>query len=155
MDLDRGEGNGHARVESRLEVSSFLSDLRYRLNQGAKIHFQEQRMVDNDRNIRYTNAYTISDLFPDENPVEALRRELLTLSPENYIQTVKDMRFPKRSEMRAFGKVYNNSDVYIKVRTELLNLKFGGEHTMFVMSFHYAEYAFSDSDFPYKTSPII
>ena len=29
--------------------------------------------------------------FPDENPVDALKRELLTLSVEDYMQTVKDL----------------------------------------------------------------
>jgi len=57
--------------------------------------------------------YTVNKLFPDENPVDALKRELLTLSVEDYMQTVKDTRFPKRSEMREFGKVYNGAeDVY-------------------------------------------
>ncbi len=66
---------------------------------------------------RYTNQYTVNTLFPNENPVDALKRELLTLTVENYIQTVKDLRFPNRSEMREFGKVYNgNDDVYIKIR---------------------------------------
>jgi hypothetical protein len=93
--------------------------------------------------------YTVNKLFPDENPVDALKRELLTLSVEDYMQTVKDTRFPKRSEMREFGKVYNGAeDVYIKIRVELLGLY--GNTTTFVMSFHFAERAFSPEMFPYK-----
>ncbi len=91
----------------------------------------------------------INALFPDENPVEVLRRELLTLSVEDYMQTVRDIRFPKRSEMREFGKVYNgNEDVYIKIRVELLGL-YGNTRT-FVMSFHFAERAFKPNMFPYR-----
>ena len=56
--------------------------------------FQEPRRVDERRNVRYTNAYTIATLFPDENPVIALKRELKNLTIENYIRTVKDWRFP-------------------------------------------------------------
>lgn len=47
------------------------------------------------------------------------------------MRTVKDTRFPKRSEMREFGKVYNGTeDVYIKIRVELLGLY--GNTTTFV-----------------------
>lgn len=88
-------------------------------------------------------------LFPNENPVEVLKRELLTLTVQDYIKTVKDIRFPKRSEMREFGKYYNGcEEVYIKIRVELLG-KFG-ETTTFVMSFHFAEKAFTPDLFPYK-----
>lgn len=95
------------------------------------------------------SQYTINTLFPNENPVDAIKRELLTLSVEDYMQTVKDMRFPKRSEMREFGKVYNGTDdVYIKIRVELLGIY--GNTTTFVMSFHYAERAFMPEMFPYR-----
>ena len=51
--------------------------------------------------------------------------------------------------MREFGKVYEgNKDVYIKIRVELLS-DFG-DHTIFVMSFHYAEKSFTEDMFPYK-----
>lgn len=66
-----------------------------------------------------------------------------------YMQTVKDLRFPKRSEMREFGKVYNGKDdVYIKIRVELLGVY--GQATTFVMSFHFAEKAFTPEMFPYR-----
>ena len=98
---------------------------------------------------KYTNQYTVNKLFPDENPVDALKRELLTLTVEDYMQTVKDLRFPKRSEMREFGKVYNsNEDVYIKIRVELLGQY--GNTTTFIMSFHYAEKSFTPDMFPYR-----
>ena len=91
----------------------------------------------------------MNTLFPNENPVDALKRELLLLNVENYMQTVKDLRFPKRSEMREFGKVYNGTDdVYIKIRVELLGMY--GQTTTFIMSFHFAERAFTLEMFPYK-----
>ena len=105
--------------------------------------------MDDGRDEKYTNLYTVNTLFPDENPVDALKRELLTLSVEDYMQTVKDLRFPKRSEMREFGKVYNGKDdVYIKIRVELLGMY--GHATTFVLSFHFAERAFTPEMFPYK-----
>ena len=138
-----------ARIESELEVKAYIQDLKFSLNNGAQIDFQVKRVVGEKRDEKYTNQYTVNRLFPDENPVDALKRELLTLSVEDYMRTVKDTRFPKRSEMREFGKVYNGTeDVYIKIRVELLGLY--GNTTTFVMSFHFAEKAFTPEMFPYK-----
>ena len=137
------------RIETEAEVNAYIQNLQYNLKNGAAIMFQKSRMIDKKRNVRFTNQYTVNALFPEEDPVSALKRELLTLSEENYIQTVKDIRFPKRSEMREFGKVYNGEDdVYIKIRVELLG-QFGGAVT-FVMSFHFAETEFTDDMFPYS-----
>lgn len=138
-----------SRIESEIEVKAYIQDLKFALNNGAKIDFQAKRLVDEKRDEKYTNQYTVNKLFSDENPVDALKRELLTLSVEDYMQTVKDIRFPKRSEMREFGKVYNvTDDVYIKIRVELLGMY--GNTTTFVMSFHFAEKAFTPEMFPYK-----
>ncbi|MBD5488863.1 MAG: hypothetical protein HDR13_08730 [Lachnospiraceae bacterium] len=138
-----------ARIEGELEVKAYIQDLKFALNNGAKINFQAKRRVDDKRDEKYTNQHTVSTLFPDEDPVEALKRELLTLTVEDYIQTVKDLRFPKRSEMREFGKVYNGKDdVYIKIRVELLGMY--GNPTTFVMSFHFAEKDFKPEMFPYR-----
>lgn len=137
------------RIETELEVQSYLQDLRYALEHGAKVTFQIERQVDQNRDQRFTNKFTVADIFQDENPVAALKRELHTLTVEEYMQTVKDLRFPNRSEMREFGKVYEGKgDVYIKIRVELLS-EFGN-HTAFVMSFHYAEIPFTPEMFPYR-----
>ena len=136
----------NARIESELEIKSYIQNLKYALNNGAHIEFQAIRRVDHNRDERYTNQYTVDKLFPDENPVDALKRELLTLTEEDYIRTVKDLRFPKRSEMREFGKTYNrDEDVYIKIRVELIGQY--GNITTFVMSFHFAEKVFTSEIF--------
>ena len=137
------------RIESKLEVEAYLQNLRYALVHGAKISFQEEREIDKNKNEKYRNKYTVADLFPDENPIDALKRELQTLTVEEYKQTVKDLRFQKRSEMREFGKVYvGKGDVFIRIRVELLSGF--GNHTTFVMSFHYAEIPFTPDMFPYR-----
>ena len=138
-----------ARIETELEVKAYIQNLKLALNSGARLDFQVRRRVDEGRDERFTNQYTINALFPNENPVEALKRELLSLNVEDYMQTVKDIRFPNRSEMREFGKVYNGTDdVYIKIRVELLGMY--GQTTTFVMSFHFAEKAFTPQMFPYR-----
>ena len=137
--------NEAKRIETRSEVDTYLDQLKYSLtNSKAKLQFQKERLTDTQRDERFTNRYTVGDLFPDEDPVDALKRELLTLRAENYIETVKDTRFPRKSEMRVFGKRYG-ADVYIKFRVDMIN-----GNIVFVMSFHYAVYPFSDSDFPYN-----
>lgn len=139
----------NVRIETEEEVKSYLQNLRFALEHGAKLTFQIKRFVDENRDEKYTNQYTVSKLFPDEDPVDALKRELKSLKVEEYIRTVKDLRFPKRSEMREFGKVYNSiDDVYIKIRVELSGEY--GNPVAFVMSFHYAERPFSEEMFPYK-----
>ena len=141
----------NARIESELEVKAYIQNLKFALNHGAKIEFQINRRVDEQREERYTNQYTVNALFPDENPVDALRRELMALTVENYMRTVRDFRFPNRSEMRESGRTYGGKDdVYIKIRVELLGEY--GNVTTFVMSFHFAERAFKPDMFPYKKS---
>lgn len=138
-----------SRIETELEVKSYLQNLRYALDNNAKVEFQVERMVDRKRDEKYTNKYTVADLFPDLNPTEAVIQEIRTLSVEEYMRTIKDSRFPKRSEMREFGRLYiGKGDVYIKIRVELLSSF--GNHTTFVMSFHYAERPFGLGDFPYR-----
>lgn len=138
------------RIETEVEIDAYIARLKYALANGASVIFQEKRQVDNGRDIQYSNKFTIADLFPDDDPVTVLKRELMTLSKKEYLQTVKDSNFPKRSEMREFGKLYNgNAEVYIKIRVELLDPIRGGTTTTFVMSFHYSTVPFKDRCFPY------
>jgi len=139
-------------IEKNLDVSTYLDRLKYALSNGqAKIQFQHDRLVDNQREVKFTNRFTIADLFPDEDEVLALKRELNLLNTSDYIETVKDTRFINRSEMKVFGKVYNSKDVYIKIRVELMKSSSAGvDNHIFVMSFHYAEIEFKEDDFPYR-----
>ncbi len=107
------------RIESEQEVQNYIDKLQYALSRGAKIIFQIDRHVDQKRDERHTNRFTVSDLFPDEK----------------------------------FGRRYHeSSDVYIKIRVELLSAT--GNHTAFVMSFHYAEISFAAEIFPYRKSGV-
>lgn len=64
------------RIEAKSEVETYIAKLRYALANGAKINFQEERLVDEERDIKYTNKYTMATLFPNENPTDVLRKEL-------------------------------------------------------------------------------
>lgn len=77
--------NTNVRIESETEVRAFIQNLQYALHHGAQISFQVSRVVDTKRDEKYTNQYTVATLFPNENPSDALNRELLSLSVENYM----------------------------------------------------------------------
>lgn len=108
------------------------------------IEFQEERHVDRSRPKEYTNTYTLAKLFPDEPPKDIIRRELARLGVQDYIETVKDTRYPRRSEFWVFGKQYEGNDVYIKLRVEVV-----GKDYIFVMSFHCSTIPFTEVDFPF------
>lgn len=138
-----------SRIETESEVKTYLDRLKYAIDKGAKLTFQKVRIIDTQRDYKYTNDYTVNTLFPNENPVDALKQELKKLTVEEYIETVKDLRFSNKSEMRVFGKTYNSvEEVYIKIRVELLGAD--GAGSTFVMSFHFAEKPFESENFPYK-----
>ena len=139
-------------IESKDEITTFLDNLFYALNSGnAKIELIQDRTADKGRVDKYTNRYTLLCLFPDKDPVEALHQELATLSADEYIETVKDIRYEKRSPLRVFCKEYGGENVYIKLRVELLKMLSSGiDNYILVLSFHYAEKSFSDNDFPYR-----
>lgn len=59
------------RIETKLEVNSYLQDLQYALSHNATITFQAERKVDQNRAPQYTNKFTVADLFPNEDPVIA------------------------------------------------------------------------------------
>ena len=143
------------RVEAEFDVYTYLDGLKYSIKAGnAKLQFQQDRAVDSMRDERFTNRFTVANLFPNDDPVDALKRELLKLEVEHYIETVKDTKFPKKAEMRVFGMRYSD-DVYIKIRVELMKSDMSGiNNGVFVMSFHYAEHPFTANQFPYKKAGV-
>lgn len=135
-------------IETEEEVNTYIARLKYILqSEKVTFRFQKDRRVDETRNKKYTNRYTILYLFSEEDEVAAIKKELSCLSVKEYIETVKDKRFPNLSEMRVFSKKYAGEYVYIKIRVELLSNE--GSNCIFVMSFHFAENAYSEKDFPY------
>lgn len=144
--------NETKRIETRTEIETYLARLKYAIESGsAVIEFARERYVDKERDKKHTNKYTISKLFPDEEIVTVFKRELIKLTIEEYIETVKDINRPKYSEMRVFGKQYSGQDVYIKIRVELVSaVHASGGNYIFVMSFHFAEFKFNEGKFPHK-----
>lgn len=146
--------NEKKRIESKEDAIAYLDRLIYALESGnAKVELVKDRLSDKDKDQKYSNRHTLLKLFPDEDPIESLKRELATLTVEDYIETVKDTIYVDRSELRVFGKEYDEEDVYIKIRIELINMiSSSGDNYILVLSFHFAEKNFIDDDFPYKES---
>ena len=131
--------------ESKADISTYLDRLKYALDSGSvRIQFQEDRLVDVGRRKEHTNRYTIAKLFPNEDPVEVIKKEFTSISVKEYIETVKDLSYPKRSDFRVFGRKYDADEVYIKFRVEVVP----GTH-LFVMSFHFSAIKFERIEFPY------
>jgi len=94
-------------ISNEEEVKAHLSKLEYALKQSnLMIEFQFKRKVDDNRPIQYTNQYTLATLFPDDSPVEVMKRELKKLRVENYMWTVKDKRFRNKSDMFVYAIKY-------------------------------------------------
>ena len=133
--------------KSKEDVKTYIAKLKYALeNDKVKITYQKKRQTDKTRNLRFTNEYTIANLFSDENPVLAIKREIATLSIKDYMYCEKDTKYPKRSDMFVFAKYYDDY-VYIKLRVELLS-QLG--NYIFVLSFHYTDVPINDGCFPYR-----
>lgn len=144
------QDNLNKRKETKNEIETFLARVKYAIEYGrCQITLKFDRRSEESKKIEFTNRYTINELFPNENPVETMKRELTKLSVKNYIETVKDLDFPELSELRVFGTKYS-ADVFIKFRVVLANKLAAGNNTIFVLSFHFAEYPFDDKSFPYK-----
>lgn len=147
----KSQADTKSRIEIKSKVKAYLQKMKYALKDThTKFKFQQFRLSDKNKEEQYTNNFTVHDLFPNSNPESALKRELKTLDLKNYQETVQDTKYPALPEMRVFGKTYKGKDVYIKVRVQHLSSDTEPKHFVFVMSFHYAEYKFSDGDFPYK-----
>lgn len=138
-------------IESREEIITCLNQIEYLIqNRQVVITCEKYRAADSRKDTVFTNRYTLNVLFPDEYELEVLEQELRNLKLEEYLETVIDNSVPGQVPMRVFGKKYGKSDVYIKFQIQLLSEKYGGSGHILVKSFHFAEWQFKESDFPYR-----
>ncbi|MEG3070317.1 MAG: hypothetical protein HQP61_10655 [Peptococcaceae bacterium] len=143
--MNASDGKFNRVPKNRQDVEAYLAKLEYALqDKSILIEFQKERYVDENRPKEYTNVYTMAELFPDASLNDVLHRELASLRVQEYIETVKDARYPRRSEFWVFGKKYTGKDVYIKFRVEIIQRTY-----IFIMSFHFSEIPFSEVHFPF------
>lgn len=139
------------RIESKSDVEAYLVRLKYALaDQHTHLELVRNRASDRGKHPGYTNWYTLGVLFSKEDLSGALRRELSNLTTGDYIETVKDLDYPSRSEMRIFSKTYSEGTVYIKIRVEMFGKTVSaGSGYVLVLSYHFAQWDFDKTDFPY------
>lgn len=130
-------------IESLIAVQTYLDKLKHIINNNGKINFQKHKQSEKQKNIEFTNLYTVHDLFANQDIVEAIKQELKSLDVSNYLHTVTDIKYPQKPPLWVFCKKIKERDVYIKIRTAIV------EGFILVISFHYAAYTINKSDYPY------
>ena len=78
----------------------------------------------------YANAETLDDLGYGKADV---RNTLLSITPQDYSETLPDIKDTTTPAFRVFGKCINKKEIYIKVK---IRDKAHGQ--IFCVSFHYA-----------------
>lgn len=137
-----------SRIEQKFVVEHFLTEMKEALSsESAQLYSQHHRKEDEAE--MHENIMSI--LFPNEDETAVLKRELTDLTMEDYIETLKDKKFPNKSETRIFAKQFNGDYVFLHVRIELLeDPETGDTHQGLITSLHFCETELPMSDFPYK-----
>lgn len=78
--INMGLNKKTKRRETKQEVLTYLDRLKYALSDNTvKVVFQSRRLVDRQRNLKYTNRFTISSLFPDEDEMDVLKKRIIII----------------------------------------------------------------------------
>lgn len=122
------------------DVNSFLTDLKQILISTQYELDILPRKKNEDPEDPLTTENTMLDLDYDS---EDVRNELLSLTTNDYIETIVDDKDNNRPPFWVFGKLVKDKDVYIKVK--IRNKK---TNKVFCVSFHYPRH-------PFKSRPYI
>jgi hypothetical protein len=128
--------------KSKFEVSCHLKKLTLALESGNIVI--KSRNEDGKSYREVTNL-----LFPNSDPVEAIKGELKKLTHIDYVEVIEHY-LDKKKELWVFGKKYAEGDVYIKFCITLFKRELCGNHETFVFSFHWAKWKLTDDMFPYR-----
>lgn len=127
--------NGFIATEGNIKI--FLHEIKEILkNPESKVNIIQR----DDKEIEYSTEYCLRDLGMDK---EDIKEELKKLKLSEYVECCPDERNSKSRDYYIFCKIYNEKQVYIKVKIQSYDNKI-----VLCMSFHYAEYPITR--FPYK-----
>ena len=128
MESDK-QVNPNSYLSSLEEVEAFLADLKCILASKDYALDMLLRKAGEDPLDPFTTANTLADLDFDTDDV---RDELLSLTAEDYLETMKDDKDAARPPFWVFGKDVKHKPVYIKIKIRSkTNCK------VFCVSFHY------------------
>jgi hypothetical protein len=123
-------------IESFEQVSSFLTELKQALRSDEFDCISDLDVLINKKtdseNVGYTTKETMAELAYNKKDIY---NELLSLTEQDYHNTVVDdidMSLPK---FYAFGKLIQNKEVYIKVK-----IRSRVNRKIFCVSFHFAKF---------------
>lgn len=127
--------NGYIAKKGNVEI--FLRELKQILNSPKS----ELNIIPReDKIIEYSTKYCLEDLaFTDKD----LKQELKKLNIKQYVECCPDERNIKSNDYYIFSKMYNQRQVYIKIKIQSYENKI-----VLCMSFHYAEHKIQK--FPYN-----
>lgn len=88
-----------------------------------------------------TSTYTTTNTMLDLNyDADDIKNELISLTTNEYIETIIDDADSTRPPFWVFGKEVKRKDIYIKVKIKIAN-------SVFCVSFHYPEYPLKQGPF--------
>src|SRR5690625_4872863 len=91
--------NSSTRIEQKFVVEHFINEVKEALlNDSTQLSTEQKR--EEDEAELHENIMSI--LFPNEDETTVLKRELANLTSEDYLETLKDKKFPNKSETRVF-----------------------------------------------------
>ena len=129
--------NPNSYIASEEDVEKFLIDLkRMLLTKECKLEVKGMKRGQ-DPTSPYTTTNTMLDLDYDTDDV---RNELISLTTNEYIETIIDDVDSTRPPFWVFGKEVKRKDVYIKVKIKTAT-------SVFCVSFHYPEYPLKQGPF--------
>ena len=124
-------------IATKGNVIIFLKELKSILESPeVKIDIKLRR----DKPEEYSTEYCLRDLeFDTKDVIEELKKLMLS----EYVECCHDERYPKTRDYYVFSRIYNQKQVYIKIKIKSYDNKI-----ILCMSFHYAEYEITR--FPYR-----
>ena len=129
--------NPNSYIASEENVEKFLIDLKIMLlTKDCRFEIKGIRRGQDPTSI-YTTPNTMLDLDYD---TEDVKNELISLTSNEYIETIIDDADSNRPPFWVFGKEIKRKDIYIKVKIKTAS-------SVFCVSFHYPEYPLKKGPF--------
>lgn len=111
--------NYNHRIEQKFVVQHFIEQLRETLrNEALELFIQNEEEQDQEVDAEDLDQNALSVLFPNQDAAVVLTQGMRELAIGDYLETVKDKRFPNKSERRVFVKTIADQLLSVSVRLE-------------------------------------
>lgn len=111
--------NYNHRIEQKFVVKHFIDQLHETLeNEALELFIQNEEEQDQEVDAEDLDQNALSVLFPNQDATELLMQAMRQIAIGDYLETVKDKRFPDKSERRVFVKTIADQLLAVSVRLE-------------------------------------